>query len=369
MSGPGRVEGTPLRVVVVDDSPFVCRYLKTLVQTSRDLRVVGTALDGLKGLELVKACRPDVVTLDLEMPRMNGLEMLLRLMEECPTPVVVLSGVSRRAASVTTQAIDLGAVDFILKYMPGTDVDPEALRLEIQGKLRAAAQIRVIRTLPGASGVVARRSFGRPMAQLHPELASPMALARGVIIVGASTGGPLALRELLSNVPGNFRVPIVVVQHMPETFTSALAAHLDRLVPFTVKEAEERERLEPGKVLIAPGGYHVLFRSDGSVSLNQGPEIGGHRPSVDVAMQSAAQVFGSLSTGVLLTGMGEDGAMGLLAIHAKGGTTFAQDAASCVVNGMPQRAIEKGVVDHVAPPCEIAKLLSIERPAAYQKGA
>ena len=177
------------------------------------------------------------------------------------------------------------------------------------------------------------------------------------MVIGASTGGPVALRELLSNLPGDFATPIVIVQHMPASFTGVLAAQLDRQVPLKVREIEAGDRLQPGRALVAPGDFHLLLRSEMETELNRGPEIGGHRPCIDVTMQSAAQVYGARTKGILLTGMGDDGTLGLVSIRAKGGQTFAQDAASCAVNGMPRRAIEKGVVDHVAPPARIAQML------------
>jgi two-component system chemotaxis response regulator CheB len=188
-----------------------------------------------------------------------------------------------------------------------------------------------------------------------------------VIVVGASTGGPVALRELLSHLPSSLPAAVVIVQHMPESFTGVLAAQLNRTVGLPVKEAESGDQLMPGHVFVAPGDSHLLFRSDYRVELSAGPAIGGHRPSVDVTMQSAAQVFGSRTRGVVLTGMGGDGTLGLLAIHANRGETFAQDAASCVVHGMPGRAVERGVVDHVAAPAQIARLLSAGLP--WSEGA
>ena len=354
----------PIRVVVADDSPFVCRLLTSYLQSSPDFQVVGTALNGSRAVELVKELRPDAVTLDLEMPEMNGLEALEYIMYDCPTPVVLVSGVSRRAAAITLQALDMGAVDFILKYTPGVDTDPEALRQEIMAKVRAASQIKVIRSLrPRRQD---RETVGPGRAQgITPAMVDertqrrdvPPFLPGGVVVIGASTGGPVALRELLGNLPADFPAAVIVIQHMPATFTGVLAAQLGRHIVLKVKEAEMGDRLQPGLVLVAPGGYHLLLRPDSQVELNQGPEIGGHRPSIDVTMQSVAQLYGARTKGVVLTGMGSDGSLGLVAIRAKGGKTFAQDAASCVVNGMPQRAIEKGVVDHIAPPARIAQLL------------
>jgi len=355
-----------IRVVVADDSPFVCRLLTSYLQSSPDLQVVGTALNGARAVDLVRQLRPDALTLDVEMPQMDGLAALEQIMLECPTPVIMVSGVSRAAARVTLDALELGAVDFVLKYTPGADTNPEALRRELVAKVRAASQIKVIRAL----GVTNRRSANgdpagcapgrhanRPTVTAWTPEIPPDALPGGVVVIGASTGGPLALRELLGNLPPEFPAAILVVQHMPANFTGVLATQLNRRVALQVKEAEPGDRLRPGLVLVAPGGHHLLLRPDARVELNQGPTISGHRPSIDVTMQSVAQVYGSRTRGVVLTGMGSDGSLGLLAIRAKGGRTYAQDAASCVVNGMPQRAIEQGSVIHTGTPAAIARLL------------
>ncbi len=356
-----------IRVLVVDDSPFVCRLLTSHLQSSPDFEVVGVALNGARAVDLTADLRPDVVTMDLEMPEMNGLEALQRIMYDHPTPVVMISGVSRKAANITLQALEAGAVDFVLKYTPGVDMNPDTLRLEILSKVRAAAGIKVVRSLRPYSAKQQRekREFihvaptnGNGAADFAAQSKSVIPyLPGGVVIIGASTGGPVAVRELLAQLPADFPAAIVVVQHIPASFTPVLAAQLDRRVAVKVKEAQAGDRLRAGQVFIAPGDFHLLIRPDSRVQLNQGPKIKGHRPSIDVTMQSAAQVYGAHTKGVVLTGMGSDGSLGLVAIHAKGGKTFAQDGASCVVNGMPQRAIEKGVVDYVAPPSKIADLL------------
>ncbi len=352
-----------IRVLVVDDSPFVCRLLTSHLQSSSDFEVVGTALNGRRGVELAIELQPDVITLDLEMPEMDGLEALEQIMYEQPTPVVMISGVSRKAAHITLQALEAGAVDFILKYTPGVDTEPEALRQEIISKVRAAAGIKVVRSIRPFKG---RR---RTLSDQLPERKTAVSrkpiipekivsyLRNGVIVIGASTGGPVAVRELLAQLPADFPAAIIVVQHIPASFTPVLAAQLNRRVAISVKEAEAGDKLKAGQVIIAPGDFHLLVGPDSRVSLNQGPKIKGHRPSIDVTMQSVAQVYGSRTKGVILTGMGDDGSLGVIAIHAKGGQTFAQDGESCVVNGMPQRAIEKGVIDFVAPPQDIAEML------------
>lgn len=360
---------TPYKVLVGDDSPFVCRLLQSYLKSAPDLEVVGTANDGPSIMQMVESLKPDVLTLDVEMPSISGLEVLEQIMAERPTPVIMVSGVSRKSAAITLRALDLGAVDFILKYVPGVNTDPETLRHEVISKVRAAAKVRVVRSSRGGksvgSGAEQNGSSGTKGECGLPAGFSGFDGAgtetsrnlEGVIVIGASTGGPLALRELLGLLPADFPYGVIVVQHMPANFTKVLATQLDRYVGLKVKEAEHGDRLRPGLVLVAPGDHHMILTPDSRVELHFGPKIGGHRPSIDVVMQSAAQVFGNQTVGVVLTGMGNDGALGLASIRAKSGRTFAQDAESCVVNGMPQAAIEKRVVDHIAPPQRIAQLL------------
>lgn len=356
--------GEPIRVVIADDSPFVCRLLASYLRSDPEIEVVGIAQDGKQAIEMVTRLRPSAVTLDLGMPVVDGLEALKHIMHKQPTPVIVISGISNESATCTLQALEAGAVDFILKYTPGTDTNPEALRQEIITKVRAASRIRVIRSLKvqnaGTGNRVnlpVHRLAGRKAGESGPPPEANRLVGGGVIVVGASTGGPVALRELIGSLPGDLRATVLVVQHMPAMFTKVLALQLNRAVTLKVKEAESGDPLEPGTVLIAPGGYHMLVGPDSRIRLSEGPEIEGHRPSVDVTMQSVAQLYGSRTKGVLLTGMGKDGSMGLLSIRSRGGRTFVQDAASCVVNGMPQSAIDLGVVDCVAPPQEIARRL------------
>ena len=351
------------RVLIADDSPFVCRLLGSYFGSAPGFEVVGTALNGRRALALVKQYRPDVVTMDMEMPELGGLEAVSRIIHECPTPIVVISGVSGKAAAITLQALGLGAVDFVLKYMPGRNTDPDVLRQEILAKVRAAANIPVIRSLESRvenGQLPARDQALAPIARFPPRtrtVEDERPLSGDVVIFGASTGGPLVLRELLARLPADYPGAIIIVQHIPRTFTGVRAAQLNRHTPLRVKEAVEGDILAPGTALVAPGGLHLLLGSGRSVVLQQGPKVGGHRPSIDVTMQSAADLYGARAKGVVLTGMGEDGKLGLAAIHSAGGVTYAQAFDSCVVAGMPQRAVENGVVDHVARPAGIAELL------------
>jgi two-component system, chemotaxis family, protein-glutamate methylesterase/glutaminase len=358
-----------IRVVVADDSAFVRRLLASYLGAAPGVEVVGTAGTGQRAVELVRRLRPDVVTLDLDMPELDGLEALAVIMREAPTPAVMISGVSGRAAGRTFTALELGAVDFVLKYSPTGDVDPASLRSEIVAKVEAAARIRVIRSLGGGRRSPAALPSLPPPPVAAAARSAPALLAGGVVAIGASTGGPIALKELLSHLPASFPAALLIVQHMPASFTGVLAAQLDRQVGLTVRQAADGDPLEPGTALVAPGGRHLLLGADSRVVLNDGPEIHGHRPSIDVTMQAVAQLYGARARGVLLTGMGHDGALGLLAIRARGGRTFAQDAQSCVVNGMPQRAIEKGAAECVASPRQIAHLLALEAPAQRRRQA
>ncbi len=354
-------------VLVVDDSPFVCRLVASYLGAESDLLVVGTAHSGAEALERLRTLRPDVIALDLEMPEIDGLEVVRRAMAERPTAIVVITGASGRSATRTLQALDAGAIDFVLKYAAGTKIDPEALRREIVAKVRAAVGVRVVRSLPFRTPSVAPLSVPLTSAVRGTEGAPfpTFSGSPGIVVIGASTGGPLALRLLIAELPDDFSWPVLIVQHIPASFTGVLAAQLDRHTRLAVREAESGERLLAGRIYVAPGGRHLLVGRDGRLELSRGPEVGGHCPSVDVTLQSAALAFGSRSVGVLLSGMGTDGVLGLRAVRAKGGRSFAQDAASCVVAGMSQRAIEAGLVEVVAPPAELGRRLGALSAARY----
>ena len=369
-----------IHVVVVDDSRFVCQLMAEHILSAPDLEVVGQAHSGREALEVIKQMRPQVVILDVEMPEMGGLETLARIMRECPVPVILMSAVSNRSAHATLEGINLGAVDFILKYTPGVDTDPNVLGSEITSKLRLAANVKVFRSTQHERTRKVKPFNARSVAtkfrlnenkrhETAARLARPPENAStrghgpavsGVVVIGASTGGPKALRDLLTSLPANFPLGILVVQHMPAFFTTVLADNLDRQIALSVREAREGDAIGPGIVFVAPGDNHLSVDSSGRVRLDKRPPIAGHRPSIDVTMKSVAQVYGARARAVLLTGMGSDGAIGLEAIRERGGRTYVQDSASCVINGMPQRAIEKGVVHHIAPPSVIADLLRLD---------
>ena len=354
-----------INVVIADDSPFVCSMLSAYLKQDGDINIADITYNGLDTIDKIKKIRPDVATVDLEMPGVNGLEVIESVMYECPTPIVVVSGISRNASEITLKALELGAVDFILKYTPGVEIRPEHLKADIISKVKAASRIRVIRSirtnklsaLEDATSLYPFFSSRKKIQHRSSTEIKPVINPEGVLVIGASTGGPVAIKELLNNLDENFPMAIVIVQHMNASFTRVFASQLDKSLKFRVKEAEDGDSLLRSRILVAPGDFHLIIGSDLRVKLTKGPKVKGHRPSIDVTMQSVAQIYGSKTTGVILTGMGDDGTMGLLAIKSKWGNTFVQSPEDCVIDGMPKSAIAKGVVDHVATASVISALL------------
>lgn len=352
------------RVLVVDDSALMRKLIPRILEKHASIEVVGTAMDGAFALKKIEELKPDVVTLDLEMPRMDGIEALRMIMRHHDVPVVVVSTHSREGAYTTFKALALGAIDFVAK--PGDaaagSVDP------IAGEL--VQKILV-------AGRVGRRKSGIKVSA-EPEAVlkgAPRAvrLPNRVVAIGVSTGGPNALQYVLSQIPADFPAALLVVQHMPEGFTEMLAKRLDECCVMEVAEARSGDLLLAGRALLAPGNRHLMARRmpRGDVAvLADGPPVNGHRPSVDVLFHSVAQEFGPSAIGVLMTGMGEDGADGLGAIKNSGGATLAQSEESCVVSGMPHAAILKGHASHIVPLEKIGAFLVSqcggERDAAEQ---
>jgi two-component system chemotaxis response regulator CheB len=328
------------RVLIVEDSPVMQRLLADLIGRDPGLEVAGIAGDPYEARELVKALRPDVMTLDVEMPRMDGLTFLERLMRLHPMPVVMVSSLTERDAEASLRALELGAVDVICKPR-GADVQGlTEFGASIAESLRAAARADL-----GA------RAAPRPAAARTLEGPADRRLLEGQLIaIGASTGGTEAIREILVRLPAN-TPPVVIVQHMPEMFTRMFAKRLDEQCTLSVCEVADRQRLEPGHAYVAPGNFHLAVKRAGKAfeaRVDQGVPVNRHRPSVDVLFDSVA-ALAAQATAVILTGMGGDGAAGMRRIRAAGGLTLAQDEASCVVFGMPKTAIEAGAVDHVLP--------------------
>jgi two-component system chemotaxis response regulator CheB len=337
-----------IKILIVDDSAFMRKLLSDLFSAEADFIVIGTARNGKEALEKVKQLRPDVVTMDVEMPIMNGIQALEIIMREMPTPVVMLSSLTSSGAKATLTALELGAVDFVAKSS-GVISSITGIGNEILAKSRAANKANV-------SQLSKTKVILPSMTNLSSQAFLPSSEER-ILAIGTSTGGPRALQEIITRLPGNLPCGVVIVQHMPPGFTRSLAERLNSLSALTVKEAEHNEVIRPGFVFIAPGDFHMTVEREGNkkvVKLNQNPPIGGHRPAVDPMMESVAKVYGDRTVGVILTGMGHDGAKGIQVIKQQHGYTIAEDQSTAVVFGMPKSAIELGVVDKIVPLSAIA---------------
>jgi two-component system chemotaxis response regulator CheB len=333
----------PIRVLVVDDSALMRKLIPAILARDPSIQVVGTAMDGAFALKKIEELRPDVVTLDLEMPRMDGIETLRLIMRRAPLPVILFSTHSKEGAYSTLKALALGAVDFIAKPTDAAAGNLETIADQLIEKIKVAKRA-VGRKLPPATVAV-----DPPEPKKGTRSALP---PNRIIAIGISTGGPNAMQFVLSQIPAEFPASILVVQHMPEGFTEMFAKRLDECCALDVQEAKSGDLLHAGRVLICPGNRHMMVRrmprGDMAV-LADSPPVNGHRPSVDVLFHSVAQEFGPIAVGVLMTGMGEDGAEGLGAIKAAGGMTIAQSEDTCVVSGMPRAAILKGYANKIVP--------------------
>jgi two-component system chemotaxis response regulator CheB len=354
-----------IRVLVVDDSLFMRQALRKLLASDPRLTVVGEARDGHEALELTLRLHPHVVTMDFNMPGMTGAEAVRAIMRARPTPIVMLSAHTRAGASETLEALAAGAVDFLAKPSGEVSADFSRLQTQLLAKVVTAAQATLRGEPPCAEGERVSRGATDPGAAHPAAPRNAAALGRTtwsglgprVVVVAISTGGPAALSRFLPMLPSDTPCGLVIVQHMPAEFTGPLAERLAQLCAIDVREAKSGERPRQGLALIAPGDQHLDFHDGGSVRVHDGPEVNGCRPSADVTMRAAARVFGRRAIGVIMTGMGKDGAEGMAAIKAAGGTTVAQDQGSSVIFGMPRAAIETGVVDHVAALDGLAGLL------------
>jgi two-component system chemotaxis response regulator CheB len=342
--------GARIKVLVVDDSALMRRVISGLLEEDPEIQVVGSAVDGQDAIEKVHQLKPDVLTLDVEMPKLDGLQTLGYLMSEHPIPCVMLSAYTPRGAETTLKALDYGATDFVQKPSGAISLNLERVKDELLSKVKVARNID-LRRLPfrGESGIQ-RAAATRP---------KPVDCG-SVVAIGTSTGGPRALAALLPLLPKGFPAPVLVVQHMSAGFTATLAARLDKDCNIRVKEAEQDEVLEAGTIYLAPGDWHMEVKREGSqvkVKLDQRPPVLGVRPCVDLLFQSVAEAYGPHALGVVLTGMGRDGAKGVKAIKAKDGRTLAQDEASCVVYGMPRAAFASGAVDSVHSLADMASAI------------
>jgi len=343
-----------IRVLVVDDSALMRKLIPQILLRDPSIEVVGTAADGAIGLKKIEERRPHVVTLDLEMPRMDGIEMLRQITRKHRLPVIIVSSYSERSASITLKALSLGAFDFVTKPHEAASGQLEQIAAELAAKIKVAAAAgapKMIITVPES-----KQKDPRPFST------DPRWPSR-IVALGVSTGGPNALQYLLAQIPQDFPACFLIVQHMPEGFTEMFAQRLNESSPIEVKEAQSGDLVLAGRALVCPGNRHMKVRRmehGNVVILVDQPRVNGHRPSVDVLFHSVAQEFGPKAIGVLMTGMGDDGAAGLGAIQAAGGFTLAQSPESCVVDSMPRSAIQRGFAARVVSLSGIAGVLQSE---------
>jgi two-component system chemotaxis response regulator CheB len=343
-----------IKVLCVDDSALIRSLMTEIINGQPDMTVVATAPDPLVARDLIKQHNPDVLTLDVEMPRMDGLDFLEKLMRLRPMPVVMVSSLTERGNEITLRALELGAVDFVTKPKVGIRDGMLDYSEKLADKIRAAARARVRQAAPAHH---AATPAAQAPAGAAPLFNNPLLSTEKLIIVGASTGGTEAIREVLVPLPPDAPA-VLIAQHMPPGFTKSFAQRLNGLCRITVKEAEHGERVLPGHAYIAPGHAHLLLARSGAnyiAHLSDDPPVNRHRPSVDVLFRSAAQHAGKNAVGVILTGMGRDGAAGLLEMKKAGAYTLAQDEASCIVFGMPREAIALGAADEIAALPEMSR--------------
>ena len=352
------------KILIVDDSPFIRRILKDWFSSAGDFEVVGSAENGRQGWDMAVTLRPDIITLDVEMPIMDGLECLQNIMRDVPTPVIMVSSVTRKGATQTIKALELGAVDFVTKPDGPNSVQIVTAKDEILEKARAAVGARFY----GRPSAPARPTLTtRPLLDKRPAPKAPVPVepekprhvikpvlrpdlkTDKVVIIASSTGGPRALTALFSSLPKGFPAPILIVQHMPQGFTESFAKRLDSIGTVPCQEAREGERIIPGLALIAPGGRHMIIKPDHTIGFTDDPQIHGVRPAADYLFKSAAAVYGSRCLGAVLTGMGKDGAQGALEVMKRGGLTLGESEKSCVIYGMPKAAKDIGAIAEEFP--------------------
>lgn len=335
-----------IKVLVIDDSALIRSILQEIINSYPDMETVGAASQPFQAREMIKTFNPDVLTLDVEMPQMDGLTFLERLMQLHPIPVLMISNLTERGSEAALRALELGAVGFLPKPKMGIVEGMQKYADEIAGQIRDAYQTRP-----------RQRAVEQAARESLPALGNRMVTTEKIIAIGSSTGGTEAIKELLTRMPAD-SPGILIAQHMPEVFTKSFARRLDGMCKINVREAVDNERVLPGHAYIAPGHSHLLLKRSGATfmtQLSQANPVNHHRPSVEVLFRSVAQYAGKNAIGVMLTGMGKDGAIGMLEMHQAGAYNLAQDEASCVVFGMPREAIAVGAVDEVVPIQEMAQ--------------
>jgi two-component system chemotaxis response regulator CheB len=340
------------RVLIVDDSSFMRKVLETIFNADDQLQVAGHAKDGREAVALAESLKPDVITMDINMPHMDGLQATAQIMTTNPKPIVIVSSESKDGASSTLKALELGAIEFVGKPSSGIDLDMHSVKEELLRKVRMAAKVRVVRTasrlalsVQGANSDAAPAKPA-PVVRTAPVISADQRFP--VVVLGASTGGPATVMRLAPGFTRDFPAAVFLVQHMPASFTTQYAAQLAEFTSIRVKEAENNEAVQPGTLYICPGGQHLRVTQSGRIQLDAtSGRINGYLPNIDVTMQTVAAYAGAMSIGVVLTGMGNDGALGAKAIKSAGGMVLAQDEATSVIFGMPAEAIKTAAIEQV----------------------
>lgn len=345
------IVATKIRVLVVDDSAFMRRVIKQMAETDPEIEVVATARDGMEGVELALTLNPDVITMDIEMPRLNGLEAIERIMEKAPVPIIMVSSLTVEGAKATFDALDRGAVDYISKNLSTSAFDMMKIQEELTGKIKAVARKK--------NRIFGLRAFKKPEQPVAMPVKRTIATQKiAFIAIGASTGGPRAVQEVLSHLPGDLTTPFVVAVHMPKAFTNAFAERLNSLCKLPVKEAEAGEPVKSGQIYLTPGGIQTRLKRKGLtdfyLEISDEPRNSIYKPCVDITLTSVAECYPGRSMGIILTGMGHDGREGMRRIKEKGGKTLAQSEETCTVYGMPKAVVDAGLADKVIPLDKIA---------------
>lgn len=348
-----------ISVVVVDDSAFMRKALASMLEKDPEIRVVATARDGNEGLEVIRKHNPDVITLDIEMPRMDGLTALRHIMAEMPKPVLMVSSLTQEGAESTLKAMELGAVDFIPKALAHASLDIVKIEDDLRAKVKQIARRKFRPPLLSRAPTAGQAPY--PPAEPKKEFVRPSGtLARDLVAIGVSTGGPPAVQKVLSSLPKDFPASIVIAQHMPAAFTGPFAKRLDGVCQVSVKEAETGDRLMPGHVFVAPGGKHLKVVQRGTrteIEITGDPADALYKPSANVLCGSAGEAGGRRSLGVILTGMGSDGLEGVKILKQKGGRALAQSDATCVVYGMPKAIVDAGLADEIVDIDDMAQAI------------
>lgn len=340
------------RVLVVDDSTFMRKVLETIFNADDQLQVIGQAKDGREAVALAESLKPDVITMDINMPHVDGLQATAEIMTTNPRPIVIVSSESREGAASTLRALELGAIEFVAKPSNAIDLDMQSVKEELLRKVRMAAKVRVVRTASRLASTI--KNAGSTPARSISSISSTPPATSGldqrfpVVVLAASTGGPATVMRLAPGFTREFPAAVILVQHMPAAFTTQYAAQLAEFTGARVKEAENNEGLQPGTFYICPGGQHLRVTPTGRIQLDStSGRVNGYLPNIDITMESVAAYAGALSIGAVLTGMGNDGTIGAKAIKTAGGLVLAQDEATSVIFGMPAEAIKAGVVDQI----------------------